>query len=518
MGSNLLTVSELASEWNCSEDFIYRRCHKGHPQFIPHTRLTPRDIRFDRGVISGYLQSLRHDDTLNSGSAVRGGCVTRNRDRKGTLLKRGKKRKLYLVQWSQGSERLSHKLGWCDEMTRSQAERVKRQFMEKINSQREVAGDPITLDRFFREHYWTEDSKTYGDELRTKRSSTQRDMKNAVQRIVQPTFGARRIDSIKTGEIQSFLMSLIGSRGENKISRRTALKYKIYLSSMFSAAIRLEVGVTRNPVRSVRLPVEEPAKPVFVLDDLQTQQIAENLEDPRHKMMWNMNLWMGNRIGEIRALRWKCVDWETGRVVVTESLFEGKSNKPKTKAGERVVVLNEAQLAELREYKQKSYPDAEPEGWLFPGKRNRPLDAGWFMKEAIKPIAEKLGFPEIHWHALRHWNNSAMLNSGIDPIVRMQRVGHSSVKTNLIYSHPDLALQKAASDLIWKRLQAAKQELETMKAGPQAPLSPLSVTLTVTPNQGVPVSPRKHGRPGGIRTPDPRFRKRKRPLSLVWNQ
>ena len=79
---------------------------------------------------------------------------------------------------------------------------------------------------------------------------------------------------------------------------------------------------------------------------------------------------MGNRIGESRALRWKSIDWETGRVTVTESLFEGKSNKPKTKARERVVILNEAQLAELREYKQKHNPDADREGWLFPGKRN----------------------------------------------------------------------------------------------------------------------------------------------------
>jgi integrase len=81
-------------------------------------------------------------------------------------------------------------------------------------------------------------------------------------------------------------------------------------------------------------------------------------------MMWNINLWMGTRIGEARALRWKCVDWETGRVTVVESLFEGKSSKPKTKAGERGVVLNEAQLAELKLYKQNHYPQAEPEGWL----------------------------------------------------------------------------------------------------------------------------------------------------------
>jgi integrase len=375
-------------------------------------------------------------------------------------------------------------------MTKSQAERAKRQFMEKINSHREVAGDSVTLESFFRQHYWKEEAEEYGDELKTKRPSTRRDMKNAVQQILLPRFGDRRMDSIKTGEIQSYLMSLIGSPEEGKISRQTAMKYKVYLSSMYSAAIRLEAGVTHNPVRFVRLTVEEPEKPAFVLDDLQTQQIADGLMDPRHRMMWNMNLWMGNRIGETRALRWRCIDWETGWVTVMESLFEGKSSKPKTKAGERGVLLNEAQLAELRAYKQEHYPDAQLEGWVFPGKRNRPLDAGWFMLKVIKPIAKKLKFPEIHWHALRHWNNSAMLNSGIDPAVRMKRVGHSSVKTNLIYSHADLTLQKAASDAIWQRLQTAKQELERKKKeAPKAPLSLLSVTLSVTPNQGVPLSP-----------------------------
>jgi len=53
-----MTVSELAKEWNCSQDFIYRRCRKGHPHHIPHIRLTHRDIRFDRKVIAGYLLTL----------------------------------------------------------------------------------------------------------------------------------------------------------------------------------------------------------------------------------------------------------------------------------------------------------------------------------------------------------------------------------------------------------------------------------------------------------------------------
>ena len=85
-----------------------------------------------------------------------------------------------------------------------------------------------------------------------------------------------------------------------------------------------------------------------------------------------MNLWMGNRIGETSALRLKCIDWENGGVTVPESLFEGKSNKPKTKAGERAVVLIEAQLAELKKYKQKHFP-----------KRDRTI--GYFLENATVP-------------------------------------------------------------------------------------------------------------------------------------
>jgi integrase len=345
-------------------------------------------------------------------------------------------------------------------MTKSQAAIAQRDFMLKINQQHEQVGESLTLTEFWKLHYWDESKEEVLDELRTKRASTQRDMKNAMRQILLPRFGDRRMDSIKTGEVQSYLIGLIGARKDGKVSRRTVLKLKTYLSSVFSAAIRLECGVTRNPVRAVKLPVEEFTNSTPVLDDLHAQQIAESLTDPRHKMMWNMNLWMGNRIGETRALRWRCIDWATGRVTVAESLFEGKSNKPKTKAGERAVVLIEAQLAELKNYKQKHYPQAGPDDWVFPGKRNRPLDAGYVMTKTIKPIASKLGCPEIHWHALRHWNVSAMLNSGVDPAVRMKRVGHASVRTNLIYSHVDDSLQRAASEVIWQRAELAKQQLQ----------------------------------------------------------
>jgi hypothetical protein len=46
----------------------------------------------------------------------------------------------------------------------------------------------------------------------------------AERQVLLPRFGDRRMDSIKTGEIKAYLMSLIASREKGKISRRTALK------------------------------------------------------------------------------------------------------------------------------------------------------------------------------------------------------------------------------------------------------------------------------------------------------
>ncbi len=60
---------------------------------------------------------------------------------------------------------------------------------------------------------------------------------------------------------------------------------------------------------------------------------------------------------------------------------------------------------------------------------------GWLMSQHVKPLAEELGMQRIHWHALRHLNNSLMMNEGVDVATRMDRLGHVTDRVNLIYSH-----------------------------------------------------------------------------------
>jgi integrase len=449
--AELLTVGELAARLKCSPSFIYRRLKPSHHQYIPHTRLAPTDIRFDGRLVADLLAQQENSTVSKLDSAIRGGVkMTRRRDRQGSLrIKDGS----WYVQWTEGHHRPSHCLGRVNELTKSEAQKLRREWMKKLNDHREVAGNSRTLASFWREHFYDKEKKELRHELKGKRPSTARDMRLAMNQIWMPRFGERLLDSLGTAEIQKHLDSL-------NLKRRTAAKYRTYLSSVFSSAIRLGHGLTYNPARFVKLPVEGPEQPYVLPTAEQVVAIQSGLKTPIHRMAWQLAVWLGNRSGELRGLRWESIVWEHNTILIRESVWEGQSTLPKTKKGYRKVVLTDEQMKVLREYKERNYPDAPPDAWVLPGKRGRPVDLGHMMSKYIKPLASKAGIPEIHWHALRHLNNSLMLNEGVDVKTRMDRLGHAHDRVNIIYSHAGDQAQLAASEAVWQKLKTAESELK----------------------------------------------------------
>jgi len=376
--------------------------------------------------------------------------MTRRRHRQGSLrIKDGS----WCVQWTEGEHRPSHTLGRVKDLTKSEAQKLKREWMKKVNDRREVSGNSHTLSGFWREHFYDEGKQGVKDELKGKKPSTCRDLKSVMTKVWLPRFGGRLLDGLGTAELQKYLDSL-------KLNRGTAAKYRAYLSSVLSSAIRLGRGLTYNAARFIKLPAEGPEKPYVMPTGKEVMAILDGLKDPRHKMAWQLAVWLGNRCGETRGLRWESVLWEHNTILIRESVWEGKSTLPKTKKGYRKVVLIDEQMQILREYKEQHLPDAQPQDWVIPGKRGRPIDLGWLMSKHIKLIAQKLGIQGIHWHALRHFNNSLMLAEGVDVKTRMDRLGHVNDRVNIIYSHANDEAQMQASELICQNLKAAGSQLK----------------------------------------------------------
>ena len=139
------------------------------------------------------------------------------------------------MQGSEENHRPSHTLGRLQDLTKSEAQKLKREWMRKLNEHREVAGNSRTLAGFWYEHFYDEEKKEVKHELKDKRPSTVRDMKWTMKKIWLPRFGARLLDAIGTLEVQRYLDGL-------KLSRRSVARYRAYLSSVFSSAIRLGHG------------------------------------------------------------------------------------------------------------------------------------------------------------------------------------------------------------------------------------------------------------------------------------
>jgi hypothetical protein len=99
----------------------------------------------------------------------------------------------------------------------------------------------------------------------------------------------------------------------------------------------------------------------------------------------------------------------------------------------------------------------------------------WVMKHHVTPVAQTLGIEGTHWHALRHLNNSIMVDESVDIATRKDRLGQASDDVNLIYSHAGDKAQLAASQAIEKRLEAVQEEVKQR----------LTVTQTVTQQQAV---------------------------------
>jgi hypothetical protein len=209
--SEFLTVRELAEKWKCSATYIYRRLRPGHPQSIPHRRTPSGDIRFDPGMIESYLKPVGEGDKAAMlDSAVRGGVkMTRRRDRQGSLrIKDGS----WCVQWTEGNRRPSHSLGRVKDLTKSEAQKLKREWMKKLNDRREVAGNSRSLAGIWREHFYDEEKQEAKHELKDKRPSTVRDMKWVMKQIWLPRFGARLLDGLGAASYRSTLTAS-SSRG-----------------------------------------------------------------------------------------------------------------------------------------------------------------------------------------------------------------------------------------------------------------------------------------------------------------
>jgi integrase len=147
----------------------------------------------------------------------------------------------------------------------------------------------------------------------------------------------------------------------------------------------------------------------------------------------------GMRAGELRALRWRSLNSESGRVSITEA-FKGEKEIGDPKWGKkREIAIPRLLKARLNRWHEIT-PYGGPDDFIFADK-NGPIGQTWLRKSLLRvlkaadgddTVAFKLDERWLTPHACRHTLNTHLLASGVPPLLVQTYLGWSSQEQRIL--------------------------------------------------------------------------------------
>ncbi|MEM9463540.1 MAG: tyrosine-type recombinase/integrase [Myxococcota bacterium] len=252
-----------------------------------------------------------------------------------------------------------------------------------------------------------------------------------------PAFGARRLDSITTRDVDAFGMELAKTR-----SRATVANIMGTLKRMLTVAKRWGVIDTLPAIQTNKgKPDQIECDQFFSFEETDRLLDAASTE---HYALMLVAIRTGLRTGELRGLRWSDLDLDGGWLHVRRQIDERDRLGPPKNGKPRLVELSWDAVAVLRDHPKRGtlvFPD--PDGEPF---------AVNALERAVKAACKRAGLlteggtpKRLGGHALRHtWASHAMMH-GIPTRVVMSYGGWGSLAMLERYSH--LAPQDAQGQM-----------------------------------------------------------------------
>lgn len=174
----------------------------------------------------------------------------------------------------------------------------------------------------------------------------------------------------------------------------------------------------------------------------------------------------GMRSGELCAMKWSDVNFETNQVRITKTLYNENNNMkkyvlvtPKTKGSVRTIDIDESVMNLLKEFQmrqrdvmveaKKLFPDFHDANFVFCRENGYPFIPKNILIRMERILKKTSIKKEATPHIFRHTHISMLAEAGVDLKTIMQRVGHDDPDTTLrIYTHVTEKMRKDANEKI----------------------------------------------------------------------
>jgi len=278
------------------------------------------------------------------------------------------------------------------------------------------------------------------------RDTTAKDYKGNINRHILPYFKGWKIRTVTMQHVEAYRADM----QSNGIGQRTTNKCLTILSMMFRYALKHR-WINYNPaaeVKKLKDTGEHKADLVesSILAPLEIQKLIAAANDKWAEII-KTAIFTGMRQGELLALQWGDIDWNSKQIHVRRSCSYGKFYEPKTKNSRRKIDIPEQLILSLKKWKLvclKSELDL-----VFPNTTGKPINHGNLLRQGFYPALRRAGLRKIRFHDLRHTYASLLIANKEEPKKIQMLMGHASITiTYDVYGH----LIPNASDGIAERL------------------------------------------------------------------
>lgn len=303
---------------------------------------------------------------------------------------------------------------------------------------------------------------------------------NIIDKVIIPLLGHMKISEIRSAHIQQFVRYL---QRENPGTSPATIKKKLaILQSMLTQAVKLDI-IPMNPADAKRLTLPKMVTPkVEIFSKQEAAEMLECLEQEelQYQCLVLLAIMTGCRLGELIALKFSDIDYNTNKVTIERSAYKCKGKpialKPPKDYEVRTITITDDCIELIKLLKAEKERERMRLGtawigdeWLFTqwnGKIMNPqTPTKWFGK-----FLEKNGLKHRKFHSLRHTSATLLLYGGVNLQQVRTRLGHADISTTNKYLHclaeaDTEAASVLGSMLISRHKHSEEQADNTQKTG-----------------------------------------------------
>lgn len=282
-----------------------------------------------------------------------------------------------------------------------------------------------------------------------------------IENQIKPLIGFLQIQSISMQDVQQFINTL----NDKGYSYSTIKKAYNAINATLNLAVEREY-IAKNPCVRIVLPkqAKRSKSDIICFTDEETEIICKEAlykystgrYKYKHGYAFIILLNTGMRVGELLALKWNNIDFETGYIHITETRGQIKDRSKskqkyttvdrstKTESGDRYIPINK-QTKEALEY-FKSFDYNSP---YVMANSDKGVLSYRNLHRALANILERNNIDHGSIHSLRHTFATRLFRNGVDVKVISELLGHSDINiTYDIYTHVIAEQKRKAVDIL----------------------------------------------------------------------